>query len=1422
MELTELKFAVNTEELTTAVKKLEALGVAISDYNKVNGDKARADRESAAAAKALAKEQKAQEQATKKAADAAAKAAAAQKKMADAAANSTDEMSPLEKLLERLNNQYGDLVSGFTKGEASILQQARNFGAAENELKPFIGVLEKIKELTKDPFDASVGAIRSVTAEFDRLTQRSNLTAQGISLTTKQLSEYSRLSAEVSGKVNQLGLDPTQGAGLTKYNTMLAESQAEYLKIAGSVNRVTEEEKQRNAVLREQEKLAASTLRAQQKALEENATAMNQAVAEFRRLEQAKAAAAQSTAEKITKANADAAASAQRLNQITAMVQQGISEKEATKRVGMASQGISAENINQIIAAEKNLAATRTTGTRSVTSYDAAARELAKAQKWVTTEEEKMVSVLATLNQQHDNSAAFNEKAARSVFNYEQALKKSGITGEQAAAKLAIYRKQQQEILSVEQKRQAEYLKRGLQPQIGDVVVSLAAGQNPLTVLLQQGDQVRGLIAQTGIQGELLRKTMQSAMADTLKSVVQTATAMGSLFAGAAVSAGKSITGLVTGPIAALITGFNEANAAGSSAFTSIGSAISRAFSAGNIAFLSALPILLTTAAAAFAVFGVASYQVMKQESELSVALALSGGALGLSKNAAVEYSMSLNDVGISTAKGIEVLVEMAKAGKLTADETRMVAKAAVDMEKYAGVAIKDTINAFAKMKEKPVEALAELAIKTGMVKTETLELIAQLTQQGKTAEAAGIATKALADVTETQATRIKEQLHPLEALYKRIGSGLASLWNSVGNTIRSTDAEQLSDAYKLLNAYLTTNTEGHQLAIEQQRILISQISSRIRLASETARVEQLQSEYAAQFLEKQKLINEQEQIRAGLDQKKLTRIQAMDKAEADALKRVKNLTSSEIARIRETAGMQWDKSRASGQTRSQNELNAALNTYADIQNRAIGVNSSFNEELNKLQFLYGKNKISAQQYAAEVQLLLSQQPYATRAKREEEDAVKALAKAQETYNDVLGISSGVSSDFNNKLEALQLVYAKTDMSAQSYAEAVLKLLEKQPYYLKTLADEKNALDLKNKLLGKSTNLGAEYYQTLELINKYAREGRFGADEVLQLKAALEATTPEAKRLAAVQAENAKILSGITSERASIQLSYTSDFKTADEKAEIKNLSDYRKKVAEADAEYQKQLSAATEETTYAEWMMYVDQANAKKTLAQEVFDREQYLLSEGYRRNQAYATAFETIFKGMGDAIVDFALTGKSSFDDMIRSMIVGLIKLELQMQITNMTRAAGGLSGILSSLGSMFGGNAVASAQGNVFNNGSIQPFAKGGMFTDGIVKAPTMFDMGLMGEAGPEAIMPLRRASDGSLGVASSGSSSSNVSVQVINNSSSQATTNETVDSKGNRRIEVVIGEMTAGEISRSGSASQKSIKATFGIQPQLIRR
>jgi phage-related minor tail protein len=67
-----------------------------------------------------------------------------------------------------------------------------------------------------------------------------------------------------------------------------------------------------------------------------------------------------------------------------------------------------------------------------------------------------------------------------------------------------------------------------------------------------------------------------------------------------------------------------------------------------------------------------------------------------------------------------------------------------------------------------------------------------------------------------------------------------------------------------------------------------------------------------------------------------------------------------------------------------------------------------------------------------------------------------------------------------------------------------------------------------------------------------------------------------------------------------------------------------------------------------------------------------------------------------------------------------------------------------------SVFNGDSLyPNALGGAFNKG-VKMFATGGAFSNSIVSNPTMFPLGVMGEAGPEAIMPLKRMGDGSLGV------------------------------------------------------------------------
>lgn len=118
-----------------------------------------------------------------------------------------------------------------------------------------------------------------------------------------------------------------------------------------------------------------------------------------------------------------------------------------------------------------------------------------------------------------------------------------------------------------------------------------------------------------------------------------------------------------------------------------------------------------------------------------------------------------------------------------------------------------------------------------------------------------------------------------------------------------------------------------------------------------------------------------------------------------------------------------------------------------------------------------------------------------------------------------------------------------------------------------------------------------------------------------------------------------------------------------------------------------------------------------------------------------------DKLAQGVGNRLVtafaDAAIRGQN-LSDVLKGLALSLSRMALSMA--------------LRPLGNMLG-NLLPNATGNVFSKGQVVPFADGG-----IVNSPVLFPMrggtGLMGEAGPEAIMPLARGADGKLGVRGGG--------------------------------------------------------------------
>lgn len=139
-------------------------------------------------------------------------------------------------------------------------------------------------------------------------------------------------------------------------------------------------------------------------------------------------------------------------------------------------------------------------------------------------------------------------------------------------------------------------------------------------------------------------------------------------------------------------------------------------------------------------------------------------------------------------------------------------------------------------------------------------------------------------------------------------------------------------------------------------------------------------------------------------------------------------------------------------------------------------------------------------------------------------------------------------------------------------------------------------------------------------------------------------------------------------------------------------------------------------------------------------------------------------------------------------------------------------------------------ANALGGVYGADGYEAFALGGSFTNGIVNSPTFFKFrqgsgfatGLMGEAGPEAIMPLARGSDGSLGVKVAGTEDGQgeaafgfVTVNVY--SSEKSEVSEQTDADGNKIYNVIVGAVKSAT---AQGQLDRTFQSRFGLKARGV--
>ncbi len=806
---------------------------------------------------------------------------------------------------------------------------------------------------------------------------------------------------------------------------------------------------------------------------------------------------------------------------------------------------------------------------------------------------------------------------------------------------------------------------RGVPAQFTDIVVSLQGGQAPLTVLLQQGGQLKDMFGGVG-------------------------------------PAVKALGGYVMG----LVNPF-------------------------------------TVAAAAVGVLGYAYYKGSEEAVGFQKALITTGNAAGTTAERLSVMAAQVSATGGTTGAAAEVLTQLAGSGKVAAGSFVEITEAALEWRDATGRAVEETVAEFVKIGRDPVAAAKELNEQYNFLTASTYSQIVALKEQGDTIGAAKLLTDTYADTIKDRSGQITENLGLIEKAWKGIKAAAAGALDatySVGREV--TLAQQIEalerkladpQSYSAIPIMGDDNPNlmerGRTREEDEERLRTLQLYRKEQEGIAKSKADEARSQQAAivatdkvDALEKAAWTNAEKRAEKLKEYRKSLDAIRLKNPDDERLKpeRVARVEADIAKQFKDPAG-RTGAIDLSGFNDQKNALNAILAEYKNHQ-----------KELDAAQ---KAGLISQESYAAQRAAILEQQ------KAEITNAYEAEIKALEEAKGRSSTSAQQRIQLDQKIADARASMVK----AQKDADTELAVLA---------TNEEGRLAKQARAVQTYTDALDQQVLALRLQGQRSADGLGLGD-----------------RQRGLQDQQNGITDRMNQQRLDLANQYGDGSRGM-------SLDEYNQKLA-ALSKTEKDL----QETTIANYdQMTAAQGDWRKG-ASSAF---QNYLEQARDVAGQTRSLFTNAFSSMEDAIVNFAMTGKFSFADFTKSILADMVRIETQ-------RAASGLFSSLASLGvsaasAWFGGGASSAgstqagyspeiidawaaarqADGGAWSNG-VQLFANGGAFTNTIVSTPTAFGMaggkiGVMGEAGDEAIMPLTRTSGGQLGVMAVGGGSGGTAISV----------------------------------------------------------
>ncbi|CAI8787947.1 Tail protein [Pseudomonas sp. IT-P253] len=747
------------------------------------------------------------------------------------------------------------------------------------------------------------------------------------------------------------------------------------------------------------------------------------------------------------------------------------------------------------------------------------------------------------------------------------------------------------------------------------------------------------------------------------------------------------------------------------------------ASAAGLLAILA--PIALVTAAVAS--LGVAYYKGSEEQDAYNKSLVLTGNFAGVSAGQMGELARQVSATVGTTGQAAEVLALLAGNGKIAGESFGDITKAAVSMQEATGKAVSETVAEFSKLADDPVKASAALNEQYHYLTASVYSQIAALEEQGDHAGAVKLATEQYADAINERTPKILENLSFWEKGYNAVARAADNLKN-IGRSNIGSDIEQAQRD-------LTRAESGDVGLFQNKQEMIDLYRNRLNMLEDQKAAEADIAKY------------EGEQAKA-----QQSAVVAMSKVDA--------ITKSSLTNEQKRAEAIQDYKKSLDDIRRVNPNDSRLDPAAVAKNMA-----NLNDKFKDPKGAAGSVDLTSFNDAKNV--LAETLVYYKNAEKELEASQRAgvISQASFTQQRVSLLqqeATEVAQSYQSEIDALEAAKTKKGTTAAQVIQIDQKISDARSAMVKAQQDSDSELSII------ATNEEGRLRKQTLAVNTYTSA----------LQQQVETLRRQGLRAASSLGQGDR-QRGLTDQQNGI------DDRINQQKLDLANqygdgsrgmsLDEYNlklKAVAQSQQDLRNTVIANYDDMTSAQGSWTAGASSAW----------ENYLESTRDVAGQT-KSLFTNAFSSMEDAIVNFALTGKLSFADFAKSVLSDIARIATRQASSS---ALSGLFGLATSAASSyFGGGssagstqagytgsdysnwASAQAKGGAWSDG-VQMFAKGGAFSNGVVSSPTTFGMasgktGVMGEAGPEAIVPLARDSQGRLGVRG-GANSSTLSITV----------------------------------------------------------